>query len=72
MATFEEVVINLDYLQYNDRSNRVQKSLRNRISISQNIHKVCKFVPVITWFGGQVRINFLSKILKLFCNWPSL
>ena len=28
-------------------------------------------VPVITWFGGQLRINFLSKILKFFCNCPT-
>ena len=25
-----------------------------------------EFVPVIMWFGGQLWINFLSKILKFF------
>ena len=27
---------------------------------------------VIAWFGGQLRINVPSKILKFFCNCPSL
>ena len=27
---------------------------------------------VIAWFGRQLWINFLSMILKLFCNCPSL
>ena len=31
-----------------------------------------RLVLVIAWFGGQLRINFLSKILKFFCNCPSL
>ena len=31
-----------------------------------------QFVLVIAWFGEQLRINFLSKILKFFCNFPSL
>ena len=31
-----------------------------------------EFVLVIAWFGGQLRINFLSKILKFFSNCPSL
>ena len=30
-----------------------------------------QFVQVIAWFGEQLRINFLSKILKFFCNCPS-
>ena len=29
-------------------------------------------VLVIAWFGGQLRINFLSKILKFFCNYSNL
>ena len=31
-----------------------------------------RLVLVIAWFGGQLRINFLSKILKFFCNCSSL
>ena len=34
--------------------------------------KAWEFVLVIAWFGGQLQINFLSKILKFFCNCPSL
>ena len=30
------------------------------------------FVLVIAWFGGQLRINFLNKILKFLCNCLSL
>ena len=31
-----------------------------------------QFVLLITLFGGQLRINFLSQILKFFCNCLSL
>ena len=34
--------------------------------------KIDRFVLVIAWFGGQLRINFQSKILKFLCNCPSL
>ena len=30
-----------------------------------------RLVVVIAWLGGQLRINFLSKILKFFCNSPN-
>ena len=36
------------------------------------ILSVFNFVSVIAWFGGQLRINFPSKILKFFCNCRSL
>ena len=38
-----------------------------RVKDVQNENK--ELVLVIAWFGGQLRIYFLSKILKLFDNW---
>ena len=45
-----------------------------RIKLNKIFHyqSEASFVLVIAWFGGQLRINFLSKILKFFCNCPSL
>ena len=40
--------------------------------IKNKLKALSQLVLVIAWFGGQLWINFLSKILKFFCNCPSL
>ena len=56
--TFIRTTITLSYVNH-----------QNQLSASFSLyHLVCIICTVIAWFGGQLRINFLSKILKFFCN----